>query len=52
MNVGRVCEAALAHVKASSKVDLRRNPPKIIKLCLLRYWGCIIWTEWIVVEDM
>jgi len=33
-------------VNANSKVDLRRKPPNIMKLCRLRYWGCIIWTLW------
>ena len=50
--MGRVWDVALAQVKASSKVDFRRKPPKIMKLCLLRYWGCIIWTDCMVVEDM
>lgn len=34
-------------MKASSKVDFRRKPPKIMKLWRLRYWGCMIWTDWI-----
>lgn len=32
MNVGRLWEIADAQVKASSKVDLRRKPPNIMKL--------------------
>jgi len=52
MNDGREWEIAEAQVKASSKVDLRRKPPKIMKLWRLRYWGCIIWTDWTTVEDI
>lgn len=50
--MGLEWEIADAHVNASSKVDFRRNPPKIIKLCRLRYWGCIICTDWMVLRDM
>ena len=52
MNVGRVWEAAEAQVKASSKVVFRRKPPKIMKLWRLRYWGCMIWTDWMLVVSM
>jgi hypothetical protein len=40
--VGRVWEKAAAQLKASSKVCFRRKPPKIMKLCRFRYWGCMI----------
>jgi len=52
MNEGRECEVAEAHVKASSKVDLRRKPPKIMKLWRFRYWGCIICTDWMRVDSI
>jgi len=52
MKLGLKWEKADAHVKASSKVDLSRKPPNIMKLCRLRYWGCMIWTDWICVDDM
>lgn len=39
-------------MNANSKVDFKRNPPNIMKLWRLRYCGCIIWTEWMVVLDM
>lgn len=48
MNVGRVWEIEEAQVNASSKVDFRRKPPKIMKLWRLRYWGCIICVESVV----
>ena len=52
MNVGLVCDVADAHVNASSNVDFSRNPPKIMKLCRFRYWGCMICTVWMEVLDM
>lgn len=52
MKLGRVCDAALAQVKASSKADFKRKPPKIMKLWRLRYCGCMIWTLWILVWSM
>lgn len=52
MNEGRECENADAQVKASSKVVLRRKPPNIMKLWRLRYWGCIIWTDWMRVDSI
>lgn len=50
MNDGLVCEMAEAQVKASSNVDFSKKPPKIMKLWRLRYWGCMIWTDWMVVD--
>lgn len=39
MNFGRECDMEEAHVKASSKVDFRRNPPNIMKLWRFRLVG-------------
>jgi len=38
--------------KASSNVDFSRKPPKIWKLCRLRYCGCMIEAVWRTVLDM
>ena len=45
-------EKEAAQQKASSKVCLRRKPPKIMKLWRFRYCGCIIWEEWSLVLSM
>jgi len=52
MKVGRECDVAEAQVNANSNVDFSKKPPKIMKLCLFLYCGCMICTEWMVVDDM
>lgn len=52
MKLGRAWENEAAQQNASSKVCLRRKPPKIIKLCRLRSCGCIIMADFSTVSLM